>query len=92
MRRMAYLMASNAKNIVMYGLLIEARRFGTKQADGSCIILLSETELANRVGLSRESVSRQVKKLKNAELLENEHGSIIIKDLVALERALGSSL
>lgn len=86
--RITYLMSSSALARLVYEILIEARRFGTIQEDGSCIINVSEKGLGSRAGLSRETVSREVRKLKAENLIVLGKKNIIIKDLAKLQEKL----
>ena len=62
-RRMTYLMGAGARSRVLYELIIECKRFGIKQANGSYILEMHEGELAARSGLARETVSRHLTKM-----------------------------
>lgn len=90
--RMAHLMASSAKSRLMYELIIEAQRFGAKQDDNSHILTIHEKDLAARAGLSRETVSREMTKLKDKNLVEITNKTIIVKDLIALQKKLGQAV
>lgn len=89
--RMAFLMASSAKSRLMYELLIEARRFGTMNEDGSCLLQISEKDLGARAGLSRETISREINKLKKENLITIDK-DILIKSVTALEKKLGQEV
>jgi len=91
MGRMSQLMSGSAKSRLMYELLIAARRFGKQQDDG-CRIALSERDLGARAGLSRETVSREMHKLKADGLIEVRVGAVVIKDIGRLERLLGQEV
>lgn len=86
--RMAHLMHSNAKSRLLYELVTEARRFGNLQNDGSCLLGINEKGLGARAGLARETVSREIHKLKAARLIEIRGRNILICDLAALEAKL----
>lgn len=90
--RMAHLMASSAKSRLIYELIIGARRYGTTQADGSCLLSINEKDLGARAGLTRETVSREMSKLKKDGLIDLQGRSIVIKDLTALEKRLGQAV
>lgn len=90
-RRMAHLMGGNAQSRLIFELLNAAYRFGEK-ADNGMRVPLGEGDLAKRSGLSRETVSRTMKKLKSQDLAYVEYGSIIISDVNKLEKLLGSEL
>ena len=52
---------------------------------------LSRTEMAEYLGLRIETVSRQVKRLRSAGMIDTDNGrSITIRDIDALERAAGN--
>jgi CRP-like cAMP-binding protein len=87
--RMAFLMASGAKGRLMYELIIESRRFGKQLGKGEYIILSSEKELGARAGLSRETVSRAMAKLKKEGILRVTGKEIHILDIQALEQKIG---
>lgn len=88
--RMARLMSGTAKSRLVFELVIECRRFGTPEPDGSYALATTESDLAARSGLSRETVSREIRKLKAAHLVAVTHGGITVKDLPALEKLQGS--
>lgn len=88
MGRMTHLMASSAKRRLMYELLISARRFGAPAADGSCAVLLNEKELGARAGLTRETISREMAKLKNENLVTVRAKDILIHNLAVLQEKL----
>lgn len=90
--RMARLMSSSAKSRLIYELLIEARRFGKEQAGGSTILELNEKDLGARAGLSRETVNRELGKLKKAGLVEVRKADMRLSSLNELEALLGKEL
>lgn len=67
--RLLQMMSGSAKMRVLYELMIETKRFGIKQEDGAYQLAISETDLAARTGLSRETVSREAQKLKELKWL-----------------------
>ncbi len=90
--RIGQLMTGTAKSRLIYELLLESRRFGTVQKDGSCLLPLHEKDLGARAGLSRETVSREISKLKNADLLSTTAKGVVLKDIKKLENALVQAL
>src|SRR3989338_3510127 len=92
LRRMAHLMGSSARTRLLFEILIECRRFGRQKLDGSWAVKIHENELANRAGLSRETVSRELTKIKELDLVDVDHSGISIKDPDKLEEALGDDL
>lgn len=87
--RMVHLMAGTARSRLLYELIIECRRFGTEQPNGSIILSTNEVDLAARSGLSRETVSREMSKIKEQSWVEVANKNIIVKDVAELEKSLG---
>lgn len=92
LRRTAHLMGGSARTRLLYELLVACRRFGKEQKNGLYLVDLHEDELANRAGLSRETVSRELKKIKSLNLIEVSRAGIAVKDLEKLEQELGLGL
>lgn len=90
--RMVHLMSGTAKSRLMYELIIECRRFGIEQPDGCVLLNAGEQDIAARTGLSRETVSREMKKLKDHDLVHTDKKGIRVTDLNALEKAIGSHI
>ena len=88
LERMAHVISGNAKNKFIYSLVVECREFGVPQQDGSYRVVISERALGAQAGLSRETVSREAKLLKEANLIEVGHNEIIVPDLQRLEQYL----
>jgi CRP-like cAMP-binding protein len=91
-RRMAHLMAGSARSRVLFELIVAARRFGKQQKNGSLFIDIRENELARRSGLSRETVSRELQKIKKNKLIGIGHSGFTIERLEKLEKELGEGL
>lgn len=89
--RTVRLMAGSARDRLMYELLIEYRRFGKKVSDGTYRLDVYESDLAAHSGLARETVSRELKHLKDKNVIEVFHGYIIIKDIERLKVMLGQT-
>lgn len=85
--RMAQLMSSGARSRVLYELLIECRRFGTKDGDGY-VVAVSENDLGARAGLTRETVNREMHKLKSDGLVSVTPMAIRVPDIDRLTDAL----
>ena len=90
--RVVHLMSGSAKSRLMYELLIESRRFGEVQADGSWLLKVNETDLASRSGLSRETVSREMQKLKESGWATLTNKGIAVTDVAKLEKSLGEEI
>ena len=88
LKRLSHQMSSNAYDRLLMELITYAIRFHEKT--DMIEIDLSEKELAAMSGLTRETVSREIRKLKNIGLLlENSH-KLYIKNIVSLEAELNS--
>lgn len=79
--RMSRLMAGNARSRIIYELIIEADRFGKTREDGSIVLSVSERTLGDNAGLTRETVSREVSRLKSEGLVGMEGTDIVINDI-----------
>jgi len=92
LRRMAHLMGGGARNRVLFELINSTLRFGKRQADGSYIVEMHGNDLAAQSGLSRETISREIQKLKKQGLIDVSHHGFVIKDLEKMQKELGESL
>lgn len=87
--RMEYLMSGSAKVRLITELLIYAKRFGEKLGSSTYINLkLTEKDLASQSGIARETVSREIQKLKEKGLLTYQKRTVVINDLQKLEEEL----
>ena len=67
-------------------ILILARKYGKKNGDEIIIHLkLSQLELANLIGATRETTSTAINEMKRAGIIDISHKNIIIKDMEALQ-------
>lgn len=88
--RLVHLMSGSAKSRLLYELLIESQRFGQENDDATITLDINETDLAARAGMSRETVSREMKKIKADGIVEISGKGIIIKDVSMLEKKAGA--
>lgn len=86
--RTAQLMSGSARSRLIYELITEALRFGTKKEDGSYVLNSNEKELGARSGLSRETVSREIHKLKLENLITVDRRGVVVNSLKLLEKKL----
>jgi CRP-like cAMP-binding protein len=87
--RMEYLMSGNAEARLITELIIYAKRFGQKTDKGIEVnFQLTEKDLASQTGITRETVSRQLSKLKEKGLIEFKKKTLTVKDLSMLEEEL----
>jgi CRP-like cAMP-binding protein len=87
--RQVYLMSGSAYARLITEILISAKRFGIKDEKSSSITSsISETELATHAGLTRETVSREMKRLKDKGLVNLSRNTLEIPDIDKLEEEL----
>lgn len=91
-KRMTYLMAGNAYARLITELVIHAQRFGEKDNNGSIILRVSEKELASQIGMSRETISREMKTLKERKLVTFNKNVLSISHLNKLENELSNGV
>ncbi len=85
--RVVQLMSGTAKSRVAYELVVECRRSGESKG-GRYLISLKENDLAARTGLSRETISRELNKLKKQGLVKITTKGVVVNDLPVLESKL----
>lgn len=87
--RMTYLMSGSAYERIVLELLFLAKRFG-KTDDQSKIVTfkLVQSDLGNQTGLTRETVNREINKLKKQKLIAFERNALTIFSLQDLEQSL----
>jgi CRP-like cAMP-binding protein len=90
--RLIHLMSGTAKSRLLYELIIESRRFGEGDGKKESTLSISELDLAARSGLSRETVSREMQKLKDQKLVSLAGKKLYLKDVAALEQMLGNEI
>lgn len=89
--RLVYLMGGNAHTRLLIELIILAKRFG-KGSTTHIVLALSETDLAAQTGMSRETISREIKVLKEQNLVTYTKGSLIIPDMQLLTQAVSDAI
>ena len=85
--RMTYLMAGSAYGRLITELILHAGRFGMKRGSGVAL-QLSEMEIAAQSGMTRETVSREIKLLKEKGIVSFEKGHLVIQSMEMLEEEL----
>lgn len=90
--RMTYMMSGNAYDRLITEILIQAKRFGRKNSGETNDIEMhiTEKELAAQAGMTRETVSREMKILKEKGLVTFTKNTLLIHHLARLEEELGS--
>ncbi|MFI5270436.1 MAG: Crp/Fnr family transcriptional regulator [Candidatus Saccharimonadales bacterium] len=90
--RLVHLMSGSAKSRLLYELLIECRRFGDQNDDNSYTLDITEVDLAARSGLTRETISREMKQMKADGLVSISHAGIVVNNLKVLEQRVGAAV
>lgn len=85
LQRMVYLVDSSARVRLVHEIITACRQIGELRPDGSYLLTISQTALGGRIGLTRETVSREAKSLKEKKLIEMAHTYMIIPDITKLE-------
>lgn len=87
--RMTYLMAGNAYSRLIAELIIVAKRFGQTNKK-EVVVTTSEKDLATQIGMTRETVSREMKILKDKKLVSFAKGKLVVKNIDLLEEELNN--
>ena len=87
--RMEYFLACEAAKKVAAILVMLAVRLGEKNSTGNWVVKMPVThqEVANLAGMARETASVELKKLKDQNLIEYAHKTLVVKDLEKLREA-----
>jgi CRP-like cAMP-binding protein len=80
LERMSYLMTGNGYSRLVTELIILAKRFGMKKGR-KIKIIIAEKDLAADTGMTRETISRELKKLKDKGLITLKNKELVINDL-----------
>lgn len=84
--RMVYMVFGNAYNKVASIIAICSERFGFKDKDGIVVdVLLTHKDIADLLGMARETVSLEIKKLEKEGIIGYHGRHIIVKDTDALK-------
>jgi len=87
--RMEYLMSGTAQARLIAEILIYAKRFGNEEKGKIIVgVKLTEKDLASQTGIARETVSREIHKLKDKGLVDFDKNILTVKSLVSLEDEL----
>lgn len=88
--KMAYLMGGKAYARLITELLITAKRFGTTGTEG-IQFTITEKELSAATGITRETVSREIKILREKGLINFQKNILIIPHIEDLENELANN-
>jgi CRP-like cAMP-binding protein len=83
--RMVHLVSNSAKNRVVHELIVMCHQLGEVRLSGGYSLAMTEKELGAKIGLSRETVSREMKSLKQKGLLEICNKHIIVSNITRLQ-------
>lgn len=87
--RIEYFMTGSAYHKVIFTILNTAYRFGEKiDTSNSVILYTTHKEIAAFSGLTKETISRESRKLQKRGLIENKNHQIRIKNMLELEEEL----
>jgi CRP-like cAMP-binding protein len=81
-------MSGEAYSRLVVELILEAKRFGSKPKNKKVRLRISESTLSEETGLTRETVSREMKKLKDKNLITLKRKKIIINNIDNLSEEL----
>ncbi len=88
MVRMAYLMGGSAYERLVSELVIQLERFGEKNSFGGSFLSVSEKDLAALTGMTRETVSRELKILKDKNLVSFNRNFLVVEDIDKLKEEI----
>jgi CRP-like cAMP-binding protein len=90
--KQSLLMAGSARSKLIYELIIQCEHFSGKDHNNHYTLDIHEGELAARIGLSRETINREVHKLKKETLLILNNHTIIVPNVDVLKQKLSQSI
>ena len=76
--RLALLLNGTASTRLLHELFILGDRFGVRLPNGTVEIEITSAEIAQQTGLARETVSRELKLLKEQQIVTVSRGKIIL--------------
>jgi CRP/FNR family cyclic AMP-dependent transcriptional regulator len=90
--KVMYQMCGSAYGKVLAEIYIYVKRFGTYTSEPNSVVtaVISERDLAAQSGLTRETVSRELKILKDKNVLTFSKNNLTIVDIKRLEEELDS--
>ncbi len=89
--RLVYMMSESAYDRLIAELIIHTQRFGRKIKNDTYEVEISEKELAALTGMTRETVSRSINKLKEKNLIKLTKSTLHIYHLNALQTELSTN-
>jgi CRP/FNR family transcriptional regulator len=89
LERLEHLTLTDARKKVIHSLIICTHRFGQPSSDGTIINLpLKQDTLASIAGTTKETLNREISKLKKAGILDYQGNLLLIRNPEELEDLL----
>lgn len=85
--RIEYLLFNSAYNKILYTLINNALRFGTTE-NSEIHLHMTHKDIAAFSGLTKETISREIKRLEEKGLIQNKNNLLIIPSIKLLEEEL----
>lgn len=87
--RLTLLMTGNAYDRLIIEIVIYSKRFGEiNRKTGAVTSAVTEKDLASYTGMTRETVSREIRNLKQKSLIEFSAGKLLVLSIPRLEEEL----
>lgn len=86
LERMNYLVYGNSSQKLASIILILAQRFGEKGKEVTIPIPMTHQDLANLLGIARETISVEIKRFERKGLIEIKNKHLIVKNKSLLEK------
>lgn len=81
LEKISELMVGTVRSQLLLEILISTYRFGNIKEDGSAELNIKVIQLAQRTGMARETVSRELKKLESENIIERKKDLIKISNI-----------
>lgn len=88
-QRLALMMTGTVRQRLAFELVTSSERYGEYSPDGTWTLRLNENALAARIGITRETVNREVRNLKTQNLLLVGKKGLVIPDKSKIEALIG---
>lgn len=88
MIRMESLLSGNAYLRTVTNILIHSLRFGKTEENKPIELYLTHNQIASQAGLSRETITREIKKLQDKGIVSYKGETLLILDIIRLEHEI----
>lgn len=88
LKRMARLMDGSARLRLVSEILVTCEQIGDQLPHGGCVVRINQSTLASRIGLTRETINRELKSLKERRLISVSRSHVVVPSVAALEAYL----